>query len=76
MHVATIMANKGDSPETSMKTRDSIFYGWIVLSIAFITLVLGYAIRNTFTVFYPAIVEEFGWGRGNTALMISITMVV
>jgi sugar phosphate permease len=70
------MANKGDSPETSMKTRDSIFYGWIVLSIAFITLVLGYAIRNTFSVFYPAIVEEFGWGRGNTALMFSMTIIV
>ena len=59
-----------------MKTRDSIFYGWIVLSIAFITLVLGYAIRNTFSVFYPAIVEEFGWGRGNTALMFSTTIIV
>lgn len=59
-----------------MKTRDSIFYGWIVLSIAFITLVLGYAIRNTFSVFYPAIVEEFGWGRGNTALMFSMTIIV
>jgi len=70
------MANKGDSTETSMKTRDSIFYGWIVLSIAFITIVLGYAIRNTFSVFYPAIVEEFGWGRGNTALMFSITIMV
>jgi len=70
------MANKGDSPETSMKTRDSIFYGWIVLSIAFISLVLGYAIRNTFSVFYPAIVEEFGWGRGNTALMFSMTIIV
>ncbi len=59
-----------------MKTRDSIFYGWIVLSIAFISLVLGYAIRNTFSVFYPAIVEEFGWGRGNTAMMFSMTIIV
>jgi MFS family permease len=70
------MANKGVGPETSMKTRGSIFYGWIILSIAFITLVLGYAIRNTFSVFYPAIVENFGWGRGNTALMFSITLMV
>ncbi len=70
------MARKGNSPETRIKTGDGIFYGWIVLSVAFIILVLGYAIRNTFSVFYPAIVEEFGWGRGNTALMFSITMVV
>ena len=59
-----------------MKTRGSIFYGWIILFIAFITLVLGYAIRNSFSVFYPAIVDEFDWGRANTALMFSITMVV
>jgi MFS family permease len=59
-----------------MKTRGSIFYGWIILSTALITLVLGYAIRNTFSVFYPAIVENFGWGRGNTALMFSITIMV
>ena len=70
------MAKKGNSPETGMETRDGISYGWIVLSVAFIILVLGYAIRNSFSVFYPAIVEEFGWGRGNTALMFSITMVV
>jgi MFS family permease len=59
-----------------MEKRDGIFYGWVVLAIAFITLVLGYTIRNTFSVFYPTIVEEFGWGRGNTALMFSITIIV
>lgn len=62
--------------EKSLERRDGIFYGWVVLSIAFITLVLGYAIRNTFSVFYPTIVEQFGWGRGNTALMFSITIMV
>ena len=55
------------SLEKPMEKRDGIFYGWVVLAIAFITLVLGYTIRNTFSVFYPTIVEEFGWGRGNTA---------
>jgi sugar phosphate permease len=59
-----------------MEKRDGIFYGWVVLAVAFVTLVLGYAIRNTFSVFYPTIVEEFGWGRGNTALMFSISIIV
>jgi len=39
-------------------------------------MAVGYALRNTFTVFYPEIVEEFGWGRGSTALMFSITILV
>jgi len=63
------------SLEKSLKKRDGIFYGWVVLVIAFITLVLGYAIRNTFSVFYPTLVKEFGWGRGNTALMFSVTII-
>ncbi len=62
--------------ENSPKKRQGIFYGWVVLSVAFITLVLDYGIRNTFPVFYPTIVEEFGWGRSNTALMFSITILV
>ncbi len=52
------------------------FYGWVIVAVTFVTLVLGYTIRNTFSVFYPAIVEEFGWGRGNTALMFSIALLV
>lgn len=58
-----------------MKQR-SVFYGWIILGIAFVTMTLGYALRNTFSVFYPAIVEEFGWTRGNTAIMFSLTLLV
>lgn len=61
---------------SSLKKRPRIFYGWVVLAIAFITIVLGYSIRNTFSVFYPTIVEQFGWGRGNTALMFSISIIV
>jgi sugar phosphate permease len=56
-------------------SQKGIFYGWVILSIAFVTLVLVYAVRNTFSVFYPTIVEEFGWGRANTALMFSINII-
>ena len=58
-----------------MKQR-SIFYGWVILGIAFVTMTLGYALRNTFSVFYPAIVEEYGWTRANTAIMFSLTLLV
>ena len=59
-----------------MKERRGIFYGWAILTIGFVTVVAGYVCRNTFSVFYPAIVEEFGWGRGNTALIFSINLLV
>jgi len=54
--------------------RPPIYYGWIVLAAGFIIMLLGYAVRNTFTVFYPVIVDDFGWARGNTAIMYSLTM--
>ncbi len=58
------------------KGRRGSFSGWVVLGAAFVILVLGYAVRNTFSVFYPTIVEEFGWGRGGTALMFSISVII
>ncbi|MBI4188830.1 MAG: MFS transporter [Chloroflexi bacterium] len=51
-------------------------YGWVILAVAFVIMVVGYAVRNTFSVFYPAIVDEFGWSRGNTAIMFSISIIV
>jgi len=59
-----------------LKKPSGIFYGWVILAVAFISIALGYTIRNTFSVFYPTIVEEFGWPRGNTALMFSIAILV
>lgn len=50
--------------------------GWIVLAVGFLTIVGGYVCRNTFSVFYPAIVEEFGWTRGNTATIFSLNILV
>ena len=32
------------------------------------------SLRNSFTVFYPVIVADFGWTRGITAIMYSITL--
>jgi sugar phosphate permease len=58
------------------KGKSKIFYGWVILTVAFISIILTYAVRNSFSVFYPAIVEEFGWGRGDTAVMFSLAILV
>ena len=58
-----------------MKKPSDIFYGWVILAVAFISIALGYTIRNSFAVFYPTIVEEFGWPRGDTAIMFSIAVI-
>ena len=52
------------------------YYGWVILAVGFLTMLGGYACRNTFSVFYPAIVDEFGWTRGSTALIFSLNVLV
>jgi len=58
------------------KKKPMIFYGWIVLGIAFLAMLVAYSLRYNFSVFYVAILEEFGWGRGATAAALSINLVV
>ncbi len=56
--------------------KPKFYYGWVILGVGFLTIFGGYVCRNTFSVFYPAIVNEFGWTRGNTALIFSINVLV
>ena len=51
-----------------------ISFGWSVLAAGFLLMIVGYAMRNSFTVFYPVIVADFGWARGTTAIMFSASL--
>jgi MFS family permease len=47
--------------------RLPFFYGWIVVSVTFVTMAIGVNARTTFSLFFPPIIDEFGWERGVTA---------
>jgi MFS family permease len=47
--------------------RLPIFYGWVVVAIAFVTMGLGVSTRTAFSLLFPPILDEFGWERGVTA---------
>lgn len=59
-----------------MVKRLRFFYGWVVVSIGFISMTLIYGIRHSFSVFFPYILDEFGWQRGSTAFMFSLNILV
>ena len=44
--------------------RLPFFYGWVVVAVAFITMALGVNARTAFSLFFPPILDEFGWERG------------
>jgi hypothetical protein len=41
------------------------FYGWIILAMVPIHLMLIYGIRHSFAVFYSSIIDEFSWSRAD-----------
>ena len=47
--------------------RLPFFYGWVIVAVAFITMAIGVNARTAFSLFFPPIVDEFGWQRGVTA---------
>jgi len=49
------------------------FYGWIVVGISTAVNALAWGARASFALFYVAILAEFGWGRGSTALGYSLS---
>jgi len=39
-------------------------------------MVLIYGVRHSFSVFFTPILSEFGWGRGNVAMMLSLNILI
>jgi len=47
--------------------RRPIFYGWVMVAVAFVTMGIGVNARTAFSLLFPPIIDEFGWERGLTA---------
>ena len=52
--------------------RFSLYYGWVIVGVAAFTMMLVYGIRHSFSVFFPSILDHFGWSRASTSIMLSI----
>src|SRR6202158_2039898 len=56
--------------------RLPFFYGWIIVVVTFITMAIGVNARTAFSLFFPPIIDEFGWERGLTAGAVSFGFLV
>ncbi len=59
-----------------MAKGKNVFYGWFVLVGAVVIVSTAYSMRYSFSVFYKAILDEYGWSRAETAAAFSLNMLV
>jgi MFS family permease len=50
-----------------------IYYGWVITGLSALANTLAWSVRSTFALFYVALLQEFGWGRAETALGYSLS---
>jgi MFS family permease len=46
-----------------MKEENTFYFGWFIVGSSFVTLALVYGIWYSFSVFFVALLKEFGWSR-------------
>lgn len=52
-----------------------LYYGWVVVAVAFLTMAIAMSARSAFSLLYPELIDEFGWDRGITAGAFSVGFV-
>jgi MFS family permease len=56
--------------------KEKLYYGWVIVAIAFISMAIAYALRYSFSVFSVAFEEEFAWSRASIYTAFSIVIMI
>jgi MFS family permease len=48
-------------------SRLPVYYGWVIVGVAFVTMAIGVSARTAFSLLMPPLIDEFGWDRGLAA---------
>jgi MFS family permease len=58
------------------KARSALYYGYNVVAVAFLIMLLSYGVRTSFGVFFKPMLEEFDWTRAFTSGAVTLSMMV
>ena len=53
-------------------TQPRFYYGWVIVGLCFFNLVVAFGLWYSFSVFYLALMKDFGWSRGSAASIFSV----
>ena len=62
-------------PDRVTGKRPLFFYGWVVVGVGFVTLGITFGIWYSFSVFFLAIIKDFGWSRAAGSSIFSIFII-
>src|SRR5438477_3368348 len=60
----------------SDQPKQRLYYGWVVVAVAFVTMAIVSPAWFSFPLFYPLMLEEFGWTRYATAVAFSLNLLI
>lgn len=56
--------------------RKRFYYGWVIVGLAMVSMAFWFGLRTTFSVFFVALIDHFGWSRAETAGAQSVSLLV
>lgn len=59
-----------------MSKESRFFFGWYLVGLMAVSMTLVYGVRNAFSVFFGPVIDEFGWFRGSTSIMLALNILV
>ncbi|OGO00458.1 MAG: hypothetical protein A2Y90_05360 [Chloroflexi bacterium RBG_13_52_12] len=59
-----------------MVRKSPVFFGWYIVGLMIVSMMLAYGIRSSFSAFFPHILDTYHWDRGVTAIMFSLNILV
>lgn len=59
-----------------MKEQKAFHFGWVIVGVSFVTLALAYGVWYSFSVFFVALLKEFGWSRSLAAGAFSLFVIL
>ncbi|WP_339951515.1 MFS transporter [uncultured Albimonas sp.] len=66
----TVPPQPGAAP--AARPRPRLYYGWIVVGVAFVTMGVAVTARTGFGLLFPEVIAEFGWNSGVTSGAFSV----
>jgi MFS family permease len=52
------------------------YYGWVILAACFVIIAVSSGVISSFPIFYVSVLRQFHWNRGNTAIAMSLHLLV